>query len=55
MLNQPDEELNRKVEREWAPDGLTAHPAVLAASPVVSQVKIMEHSLVVTGVGLCIP
>lgn len=36
VLNQPDEELSRKVERKWAPDGLIAHPAVLVASLVVS-------------------
>lgn len=36
VLNQPDEELSRKVERKWAPDGLTAHPTVLAASLLIA-------------------
>ena len=36
ILNQPDEELSRKVEGNWVPDGLTAHPTVLAVSLVIS-------------------
>ena len=36
ILNQPDEELTRKVEGNWVPDGFTAHPTVLAVSLVIS-------------------